>query len=141
MASFGRLKYLSHGGDRQFRFAADGSASPRDNRISDADLARLSADLESDDPTRIARAQIHLQPGGYDCSCEELDLLVDLASRVDGVVGAGLAGGGLGGCVLVIIQNTSVPVLIQVLNEGFYTPRGLPDGILVCSSVAGSGIV
>ncbi|MCZ6636320.1 MAG: hypothetical protein O7G87_23220 [bacterium] len=139
--AFGRLKSLSHDGDRQFTFSRDGQKAPVDNRVSDTDLDTLIEDVESEDADRIGAAQIHLQPGGYDCSCEELDLLVDLANRVDGVGGAGLAGGGLGGCVLVVVREDAVNALIHTLNQDFYKPRDLPNGILVCASVAGSGIV
>ncbi|MDA0746341.1 MAG: hypothetical protein O2954_07465 [bacterium] len=141
LEGFGKLKYLSHNGDRRFTFTADGKALPGNNRIPNEELDRLIADLESGDPIRKEAAQIHLQPGGYDCSCEELDILVDLARSVDGVVGAGLAGGGLGGCVLVVVQENSVDHLIEALNAGFYGPRGLSNGTLVCASVAGSGLV
>lgn len=34
----------------------------------------------------------------YDVSCEELDLLVESATRMDGVVGARMMGAGFGGC-------------------------------------------
>jgi len=136
---FGELKNCSHNGDRQFTFS-DGERHLVDNRISDSDIDQLVADLESGVPERVAAAQVHLQTGGYDCSCEELDLLVDLASTVQGVVGAGLAGGGLGGCVLVIVKESAVDQLIDKLESEFYKPRNLTNGTLVCASVAGSGI-
>ena len=34
----------------------------------------------------------------YEVSCEELDFLVDTATRIEGVYGARMAGGGFGGC-------------------------------------------
>jgi N-acetylgalactosamine kinase len=141
MESFGQLKYISHNGDRQFTFGPDGLESRQNNLIADADLENLIADLESNNSARISAAQLHNQPGGYDCSCQELDQLVDLASRVDGVVGAGLTGGGLGGCVLVFVRDEAVDTLIDTLEAQFYTPRGLSDAMLVCASVAGSGLI
>ena len=141
MAGFGKLKTLSHDGDRQFRFLPDGSVQTVENRTSDADLDRLIADLESGDANRIQTAQIHQQPGGYDCSCEPLDQLVDLSNRVPGVIGAGLTGGGLGGCVLVFVRNDAVADLISALNTHFYTPKNHKEGMLICASVGGSGLI
>ena len=138
---FGKLKYLSHDGDRRVRFTDTGDAVPVDNGIDDAAIDRLIADLESGDVNRTDRAQIHKQPGGYDCSCEELDFLVDTASRVDGVVGAGLTGGGLGGCVLAVVRDSAVDELLSILNREFYQPRGLQDGTVVCTSVDGACVL
>ena len=111
-----------------------------ENDVSEDMMDRLISDLESGDIERVANAQIHLQPGGYDCSCSELDQLVDLARDVEGVIGAGLAGGGLGGCVLVVAHKNSIQSLILRLNEDYYSPNGLSDGTLVCTSVAGAGL-
>lgn len=41
-------------------------------------------------------------------SCSELDLLVDLAQRVDGVVGARMMGGGFGGSTINLMSDDSV---------------------------------
>ncbi len=41
-------------------------------------------------------------------SCPELDLLVELAGRVDGVLGARLTGAGFGGCTLNLVREEAV---------------------------------
>ncbi len=38
----------------------------------------------------------------YEVSCRELDLLVGTASKVEGVYGARMTGGGFGGCAVAI---------------------------------------
>ncbi|MBT3604524.1 MAG: hypothetical protein HN521_15820 [Candidatus Latescibacteria bacterium] len=138
---FGELKYISHNGDRQFKYDTNGIESQITNRITGQEIDHLISDLESDDPTRIENAQIYRQTGGYDCSCEALDKLVDLASQVEGVVGAGLTGGGLGGCVLVLVKEEAVNTLVETLERKFYAPQNYQDGLLICSSVSGSGII
>ncbi|MDA0712108.1 MAG: hypothetical protein O3B73_18065, partial [bacterium] len=75
---------------------------------------------------------------GYDCSCEALDRLVDLANRVDGVVGVGLTGGGLGGCVLVFVKEEALTRLADALESAFYRPQNFSNGLLTCASVGGS---
>ena len=135
MEEFGKFKYISHDGDRIVTHRLNGEMLPWRESMSDLDLDRLIADLDR----RMQGAQIPYQSGGYRCSCEELDLLVDLAKQVDGVVGAGLSGGGLGGCVLVVVKEEAVTDLIDTVQQGYYQPKGLPLGTVVCSSVEGAG--
>lgn len=40
----------------------------------------------------------------YECSCDELDALVDAAANVEGVLGARLTGAGFGGCVVALME-------------------------------------
>jgi galactokinase len=50
-----------------------------------------------------------------------------------------LSGGGLGGCVLVVVKEEAVGDLIETVKRGYYAPKGLPLGTVVCSSVEGAG--
>jgi N-acetylgalactosamine kinase len=128
---FGELMYISHDGDRIARFDNRGGRTGWDNTVSDEFLDKLIA----------ARTELHLQPGGYGCSCEELDYLVDLARQVPGVVGAGLTGAGLGGCILVLVKKDSVDYLMDAMVKRYYCARGLPVGCEVCVSAPGAEIL
>lgn len=139
MDTVGQLMYLSHDGDRVVTFDRHGRTRPWDNRVTDAHLRSLMEDVQSDDPVRWQRARLWQQPGGYGCSCAELDHLVDIARTVPGVVGAGLTGAGLGGCVLVVVRDEDVDSLIEAVIDQYYEPAGLPPSTLVCSSVEGAG--
>ena len=144
LEGFGKLMYISHDGDRVVIWDAEGQTTPWDNEMSqvtDDYLDRLIQDLASGDPCRAKAAQRMFQPGGYRCSSEELDQIVDTAKRVEGVVGAGLTGAGFGGCVLAVVKDDSVDNLLQALKEQYYDPRDLPFGAEVCVPVAGAGIV
>ena len=138
---FGRLKYIAHDGDRVVTFTPDGRKIPWDNRVTDAYLDRLISDLRSGDPERQEAAQLPLQHGGYGCSIEELDQLVDIAKQVEGVAGAGLTGAGLGGCVLVFVKEESAQDVVDAVNEQYYGPKGFPLGTEICTSVEGAGVV
>jgi galactokinase len=47
----------------------------------------------------------------YEVSCAELDILVDIASKVKGVYGARMTGGGFGGCTVNLVKREAVPAL------------------------------
>jgi N-acetylgalactosamine kinase len=141
MAAFGRLMNTSHEGERRFRVADDLSAEPCSSDISDAYLAGRIADLESDDPARVERAGLANQPGAYQCSTREVDALVDIAIRTPGVLGAQIAGAGLGGCAMVLAEEAAVVELERRLNALFYAKQGLPSGVYVCTPAAGSRVV
>ncbi len=44
----------------------------------------------------------------YEVSCEEIDVLVEEAWKVDGVIGSRITGGGFGGCTVSIVKNEAV---------------------------------
>lgn len=49
----------------------------------------------------------------YEVSCEEIDILVDLAWSIPGVVGSRITGGGFGGCTVSIVKNDAVDTFIE----------------------------
>ena len=133
-AGFGALAYLSHDGDRLVVHDDALKPGPWTYEVSDEYLRGLIADLGSGEADREARAQLHRQPGKYGCSTERIDLIVDIASRQPGVVGAQIAGAGLGGCALILVQQDATDGLIGVLAEaGFQARRYYP--------VEGAGVV
>jgi N-acetylgalactosamine kinase len=141
MGAFGALMNTSHDGERRFLVADDLSAEPYSTDVSDGYLDALIADLESGDPARAERARLANQPGAYRCSTREVDGLVDIALRTPGVLGAQIAGAGLGGCAMVLTEERSVAELKRRLDELFYRPQGLPSGVYVCTPAAGSRVV
>lgn len=141
MAGFGRLMNTSHEGERRFRVADDLGAEPCVLDVSDAYLRDRIADLASGDPARVEASGLAMLPGAYRCSTREVDGLVDIAARTPGVLGAQIAGAGLGGCAMVLAEEGAVPELRRRLDELFYGPQGLPSGVYVCTPAAGSRVV
>ena len=141
MKSFGEMMTIAHDGDRKVSSGENGEKTGWDSRVRDADLDRLIRDFEEGNADERERARLFRQPGGFECSCEELDQLVDLSLSVDGVLGARLTGAGLGGCILVLSEEEGVGALLERLNEGYYKPRGLPPSAEVCMPVEGGGFL
>lgn len=44
----------------------------------------------------------------YEVSCEEIDVLVEEAWKVDGVIGSRITGGGFGGCTVSIVRDEAI---------------------------------
>ena len=55
----------------------------------------------------------------YAVSCEEIDILVDLAWQIPGVVGSRITGGGFGGCTVSIVKNDAVDTFINTIGPAY----------------------
>ncbi len=55
----------------------------------------------------------------YEVSCQEIDILVDLAWKIPGVVGSRITGGGFGGCTVSIVKNDAVDTFISTVGEKY----------------------
>lgn len=60
----------------------------------------------------------------YEISCEEIDVLVDLAWKIDGVIGSRITGGGFGGCTVSIVKNDAVDTFIDQVGAGYKEKTG-----------------
>lgn len=55
----------------------------------------------------------------YEVSCEEIDILVDLAWATPGVVGSRITGGGFGGCTVSIVKNDAVENFVSTIGKAY----------------------
>ena len=55
----------------------------------------------------------------YEVSCVELDLLVDITSEMEGVLGSRMMGGGFGGCTINIINEEYVEDFKQIVSDKY----------------------
>ena len=55
----------------------------------------------------------------YEVSCEEIDILVDLAWKIPGVIGSRITGGGFGGCTVSIVKNDAVDTFIEAIGRKY----------------------
>ena len=60
----------------------------------------------------------------YEVSCEEIDVLADLAQNFDGVYGSRLTGGGFGGCTVTLVRKESSQRLMDYLNREYENKTG-----------------
>ncbi len=74
----------------------------------------------------------------YEVSCAELDVMVDLASKVKGVYGARMTGGGFGGCTINLVQAEHVDEFKATVAPGYQKATGKTPVIYVSSAVEGA---
>ncbi len=55
----------------------------------------------------------------YDVSCEEIDVLVDAAWSVPGVIGSRITGGGFGGCTVSIVKDETIDAFKDTLTKAY----------------------
>jgi len=136
MKTFGELINTSHDGDRVTKLV-DGRRIPTDNSYPDERIDALIGDLESGDPERMSRAKLWRQGGGYNVSLPEIDELVDIALATEGVIGAGLVGAGMGGCIVAVVEDKHARRLVENMTEQYYHPRNLPVRAEIITPVGG----
>jgi galactokinase len=73
----------------------------------------------------------------YEVSSPELDLMVELASSLDGVVGARMTGAGFGGCTVNLVRADALDAFRQEVIEAYRARTGLAAEMYVCRAVDG----
>ena len=74
----------------------------------------------------------------YQVSCEELDLMVELARKRQGVYGARMTGGGFGGCTINLVKNDEVANFRHAVATGYEQVTGRRPDIFVSAAAEGA---
>jgi galactokinase len=73
----------------------------------------------------------------YQVSCRELDIMVEVAARQEGVLGARMTGAGFGGCTVNLVQSDAAETFGRRVAEGYTAVTGLVPDIYVCLAEEG----
>jgi galactokinase len=76
----------------------------------------------------------------YQVSCPEVDLLVDLARRSRGVLGARITGGGFGGCTVNLVEREALPHLRDVVLVEYQRRTGRPPRLFTSAAADGAEV-
>ncbi|MCW9708137.1 galactokinase [Fodinibius salsisoli] len=60
----------------------------------------------------------------YEVSCDELDALVDIAWKIEGVFGCRMMGGGFGGCTINLVKEQNLDHFISEVSEQYLEKLG-----------------
>jgi galactokinase len=77
----------------------------------------------------------------YEVSSPELDLMVELARRLEGVVGARMTGAGFGGCTVNLVRQEAIDSFREQVIETYRSRTSLPAEMYVCEAVDGLRII
>lgn len=77
----------------------------------------------------------------YQVSCPEIDLLVDLAREVNGVLGTRITGGGFGGCTVTLIQSTAENQFKEHITKNYQAKTGIVPQIYISTAANGAEII
>jgi galactokinase len=74
----------------------------------------------------------------YEVSSEELDLMVELAQKVEGIYGARMTGGGFGGCTVNLVAEEHTEQFQQRVAQEYERITKLKPEIYVCTAANGA---
>ena len=74
----------------------------------------------------------------YEVSSEELDLMVELAQKIEGVYGARMTGGGFGGCTVNLVAVEHDEEFSKRVAESYEQVTKLKPEIFICSASDGA---
>jgi galactokinase len=74
----------------------------------------------------------------FECSCEEVDFLVDTATALPGCFGARLTGGGFGGCTVNLVERTHVDAFSTALKAAYNKQFNIAAETYTCDAVDGA---
>jgi len=110
--------------------------------ISESDRVLRTVDaLKRGDLATVGRcmAESHLSlKNDYAVSCLELDAMVEIANRCEGLIGARMTGGGFGGCTINLVQIEHVETFKENVADEYKRATQLDPEIYV--SRAGAGV-
>jgi galactokinase len=90
---------------------------------------------------RLMYESHHSLRDDYEVSSPELDVLVDLARDLPGVLGARMTGGGFGGSTVSLVRREALEDFGRALSEGYERETGRSPAILVSEAGAGAAEV
>lgn len=67
----------------------------------------------------------------YEVSCPEIDLLVNLAWNIPGVIGSRITGGGFGGCTVSIVKNDALEAFSKIITEEYEKQTGIKADVYI----------
>jgi galactokinase len=78
------------------------------------------------------------QRDDFECSCEEIDFLVDTAASLDGCFGARMTGGGFGGCTVNLVKDEAAEPFAKELRARYLERFNIAADTFVCEPVDGA---
>lgn len=102
------------------------------------------AALRHDDITGFGRLMFESHDSSrdhFENSCEELDMLVDIARELPGALGARLSGGGFGGITVHLVKADAANEYQKALVDAYAKRSGLKAEAMICKAADGAELL
>jgi len=109
--------------------------------------AEAAACIEAGDWTRVGQLMYASHDSlrdDYEVSCDELDLLVELAKKQGksgAVIGSRMTGGGFGGCTVSLVRSTEVESVAKSIRAEYKQRTGIEPSIFTTRPAQGAHII
>jgi galactokinase len=77
----------------------------------------------------------------YRVSCPELDLMVEIAMRQRGILGARMTGGGFGGCTINLVDTAHAEEFRHRVSAAYTSATGLHPDVYLCKASQGAEVI
>lgn len=67
----------------------------------------------------------------YEVTCSELDIMVEEAGKIEGVIGSRMTGAGFGGCTVSIVKEDAVSEFIEKVGKNYEARTGITPSFYV----------
>jgi galactokinase len=74
----------------------------------------------------------------YEVSCKELDVMVQCAWSIEGVIGSRMTGAGFGGCTVSLVEVDQADRFVEKLHAAYKQKTGIEPVIYVCHASDGA---
>jgi galactokinase len=105
-------------------------------RVLDGSLALIQGDLSRFG--ELMRASHCSLRDLYAVSCEELDLMVEVAEGLPGHYGGRMTGGGFGGCTVNLVKAENASSFADEVSRRYFEKTGIKPDIYICSAANGA---
>ncbi len=110
-----------------------------DQRVLDSVAALRRGDLAAFGEL-MYRSHVSLRDD-YQVSCKQLDIMVEAARRVDGVLGARMTGAGFGGCTVNLVKTEAAESFKRQVAADYMEATNLHPAIYVCAAEDGARVL
>lgn len=77
----------------------------------------------------------------FEASCPEVEVLIELAAKLPGLIGARLTGGGFGGCTVNLVEADQAAAFATTIHDQYQQRLHIDAGIYRCHASAGAASI
>lgn len=74
----------------------------------------------------------------FEVSCKELDLLVKIARKTEGVIGSRMTGGGFGGCTVTLVKTDNLENAMEAIAAGYLAETNIQPAMFATNPSQGA---